>query len=160
MPALATVKLKGLEELDRQLKTLPLKVQRRSMIAGLRAGAVIYKRAAKKNVPVRSAGVAGSAARYIGNFGAKEGIRQPGFLKRGIISRTISAKKSPRPTIHIGPRRAAFYGQFFETGRRGGRRMPRRNFLTEAFRTKSAAALRAVEAGLWKSLKKEISKNG
>jgi HK97 gp10 family phage protein len=156
MPALATVKLSGLEALDTQLKTLPIKVQRRAMIAGLRAGALIYKRAAKASVPVRSGGVAGAAAKFIGD---KHGLRQPGFLKRGIISRTVSKKRAPRPTIHVGPRRAAFYGQFFEVGRAGPRRMPRRHFMREAFRTQSGKALKAVRAGLWKALKKEIVKN-
>jgi len=156
MPALATVKLSGLEALDRQLNTLPGKVQRRAMIAGLRAGAVIYKKEAKRNVPVRRGGV-GSSAKFIGD---KHGLRQPGFLKRGIISRTISAKKSPRPTIHVGPRRAAFYGQFFEVGRRGPRRMPRRHYLRESFRTQSSRALTAVREGLWKALRKEVAKHG
>jgi len=154
--ALVTVKLKGLEALDTQLKTLPSKVQRRAMIAGLRAGALVYKREAKRNVPVRR-GALGSSAKFIGD---KHGLRTPGFLKRAIISRTVSAKRAPRPTIHVGPRRAAFYGQFFEVGRKGRRRMPRRHFLRESFRTQSSRALTAVREGLWKALRKELAKHG
>ncbi len=160
MPDLATVKLSGFAEFDKQLKLLPLAVQRRAMIAGLRAGAVVFKKEAKKNVPVRRAGVLGFAAKYIGAGGRREGIRQPGYLKRSIISRTVSAKKSPRPMIQIGPRRTAFYGAFFETGRGGPGRMPRRRFLSGAFRTAKFRAQTAVRDGLWKAIKKEIAKNG
>lgn len=150
------VKLSGLEELDRQLKTLPLKIQRRALIAGMREGAKVYKKAGKIGVPVRR-WQGDNAAKFIGD---KHGLRMPGFLKRSMIYRTVSARKSPRPTIHVGPRRAAFYGRFFELGRRGQRRMPRKHFLSDAFRTRTPAALAAVRKGLWAAMKKEIKKLG
>ncbi len=148
-----TLELRGLEALDEQLRTLPLKVQRRAMITGLRKGATVYKKGGKIAAPVRSWGAAGSAGKVIGNH---HGVRMPGFLKRSIISRTVSARKSPYPTIQIGPRRAAFYGQFFEFGRTGGRRFPRKNFLSDAYRSRSPEALKAVRAGLWAAVQKEF----
>jgi hypothetical protein len=158
-----TVKLTGLEALDEQLRKLPLKVQRRAMIAGLRKGAAVYKKGGKIGAPVRSWGAGGSAAKFIGD---RHGLRMPGFLKRSVISRTISPKKSPYPTIHIGPRQSAFYGQFFEYGRaerinrrrKGARRFPRKRFLSDAYRTRSPEALKAVRAGLWAAMQKEFKK--
>lgn len=150
-----TLRITGLEELNRQMKTLPHKVQRRAVIAGLREGAKVIKKAGKMGAPLRQS-VAGNSAKFIGD---RHGIRFPGFLRRTTIYRTVSKRKALRPTIHIGPRRAAFYGQFFEVGRRGPRRMPRKTWLSDAYRSRNGAALQAIRKGLWRELAKAIDED-
>lgn len=152
----ANLRLEGLEELNRALLLLPDKIARRAVIGGLREGAKVIKKAGVLAAPVR-ASTGDSTAKFIGD---KYGIRFPGFLRRTTVYRTVSNKRADRPTIHVGPRRAAFYGQFFEIGRAGPRRMPHRAWFSMAYRARNRAALAAIGAGLWKHTLKEMKKYG
>jgi HK97 gp10 family phage protein len=139
----------GLSAIGKALYEMEEKLARQSVIAGLRAGARVYRDEAKKFVPVRRSG----GPRRIGPVST--GIRYPGYLQRGIIYRTVKKSASlGTPRVVVGPRRSAFYGYFFETGRRSAR-MPIRRFLTKAFRSGEAKAMKVMTETIWKTMIKK-----
>lgn len=143
--------LGGFQELERKLSALPGPAAKRVVMAGLRKGAQAVKAEAKRVAPVRQ-----SQRDRIIPLGVKSTrTRSKGFLKRTIIYRA----KRGELVVEVGPRRAAFYGKFFEFGR-SGRSMPRNTWLTAAFQASADTALGRISVGLWDQLRKEVDKLG
>jgi hypothetical protein len=132
-------------QINKTIRTMEDKVARKVVIAGLRKGAVVFRNAAKKQIPVRQDG----EFKRLG----RSGLRAPGFLSRGIIYRADPKRMAYIPKVRIGPRTSAFYGYFFETGRRRTR-FPIRRYLTHAFMSSQDEAIRAITRGMWAALRK------
>lgn len=90
------VNIKGLDELQKLLDTLPAKLESNVMRGALRAGASVIREQAKANVPVGRPS-AKNARLYGAYAGAlRDSIKLSVSLKRGVIKATIRAggKKS------------------------------------------------------------------
>jgi hypothetical protein len=144
------LRLDGDVEFQRQLSRLQDAAARRVVMAGLREGAKAIKKTAKRNAPVRVTDL--DQVKPLGKRSSR--VRSAGFLKRTVIYRRVRR----RLAIDVGPRRAAFYGQFFELDRKGPRSMPRRRWMTRSFSQASGAALAKIAPGMWKQLRKEIDR--
>lgn len=146
-----TFELGGFDALNAKLRELQGAPARRVVMAGLRKGAQTVKQSAQAAAPVRQRDL----ARVI-RIGTKSTrVRGPRFLRRTIAYKAVRGAL----VIEVGPRRAAFYGQFFEFGR-DGRSMPRRAWLTEAFRGSVDLAFGRISGGMWDQLAKEVAKLG
>jgi len=132
-------------QINKTVRSLEDKVARRVVIGGLRKGALVFRNAAKKQIPVRSDG----EFKRLG----RTGLRAPGFLARGIIYRADPKRAAYIPKVRVGPRTSAFYGYFFETGKRRTR-FPIRRFMTSAFRSAHSEAISAISRGMWAQLRK------
>ena len=124
-------------QLAKQLDQLEEKLALRLILGGLREGGKVFRLAAQDVVPVRK------TRRDIPKSVGRTGIRYPGYLRRGIIYRTDPKRVAMRPIVRVGPRTTAFYGYFFETGRRRSP-MPMRRFMSQAFQRAHFGAVEAV----------------
>ncbi len=106
-----TIKVHGLEEINRALGELPGKIANKVLRKGVSAGAMLLRGAIRQVAPVRKEG------------GAMKDGRMPGFLKKNIGAR-YRRKVSQFGNIHygIGPVGQAFYGYFVEGGHMIGKR--------------------------------------
>jgi len=89
----ATVKVRGLRELERAIRKLPRLMGKRVLTKALRAGALPMAAAMKQRAPVES-----------------------GRLRRSIVSRASASIQSGTVAIKIGPSKAAWYAHFVEFG--------------------------------------------
>lgn len=139
------------KNLGRAFDQLEEKLALRLIVGGLREGAKVFKLAAQDGVPIRKRGK--DLPKKVG----RTGIRYPGYLRRGIIYRADPKRVAMRPVVRVGPRTTAFYGYFFETGRRA-RPMPIRRFMTKAFNRAHRPAIEATAARMREGLFKARGK--
>lgn len=111
------VRIDGLAELNRKLRELPRKVQRRGLRRAVRAGAEPIRERAEELAP-----------------------RRTGRLARNIVTRYRTSRVD-RAVIEVGPGLRAFYGKFQELGTS---RHPARPFLRPAFDAGKDAAVRQI----------------
>ncbi len=143
------MRLTGLSVLEKNLEALDRRAARRVGLAGLRGSARVVKRAAKRAAPKRRTDL--DRIFTLGRRSSR--TRAPGFLKRTTIYRTVRGELA----ILVGPRRAAFYGKFFEPGG-GGRHMPKTAWFSRSFRNVARAAFEAAAPAAWKQLTKEVDR--
>jgi len=96
----------GIEELDRKLKTLPMRLQKKALRQGVRAGAKVLAAAARSKVPVKS-------GTYKASFKVKA------------AKRSRRNKDAVRANVMTGEslfKGKGFYGAFLEYGWQAGSR--------------------------------------
>ena len=96
MSEYGTIEIKGLRELDYNLKQLPLKIQKKVLRQAVRAGATVIRKEARKNI---------------------KGLPE----KTGTLRKSISIAKSREsiphnPIFTIGPSNKGWYGHLIEYG--------------------------------------------
>ncbi len=126
------VEVKGLRELDRQLKQLEPKLAKKVMRKAVSAGAEVIRKEARRLAP-----------------------RRTGRLIRGIIKSikrrgsTVIAKIGPK-----GGKKGPFWGYFIELGTKIGTAM--KPFLRPAFDTKGRLAIRVIADKIASELKRLV----
>ncbi len=121
------VEVKGLKELDRQLKQLEPKLAKKVMRKAVSAGAEPIRKEARRLAP-----------------------RRTGFLAKNIIK---SVKRRGSTVIaKIGTTKAAFYGIFVEFGTKTG--TPMKPFLRPAFDTQARRAIGVISDKIAAELKR------
>ena len=146
------LQIEGFDKLNKQLEELTGPTARRVVMAGLREGAKGFKKTAKDRAPQRKT----ELGRVIPLGPSSTRTRSRGFLRRTIIYRTVRGQLA----IEVGPRRAAFYGKFFEPGSGGHRAMPKTSWFSKAWRSSGRSLLPVIGPAMWKQLRKEVSKRG
>ena len=132
-----TVKLTGLDELDRAVKKLPQRLQRRVLNTALRASGRVIQKRAKSLAPVKS-----------------------GVLRRSIVVRTGKARKGSA-TVFVtttkgkGEKNDAWYAHLVEFGTKLVRARP---FLRPAFDETQKEQLDAIGQTLAAGIIKETAK--
>lgn len=163
--------VKGLAELQRMLSQLPAKIQEKSLVAGVSAGAKVVQDAMVARAPVRTDGL----LKKIGKRGkSSRKARLPGFLKASIGRKRVEKGSGSRVHYEVGVlRREAWYARLIEfgfmhvageisRGKRGGKRfservhVPAKPFIRPAFAaTQDAAVVKMAER-----LRSDIERNG
>lgn len=159
-----TIKVHGLEEIDRALAELPNRIANKVLRKGVSAGGMLLKAEIKKVTPTRQ--VAGAM-----NTNKKES-RMPGFLKKNIGAR-YRRKVSRFGDVHygVGPVGQAFYGYFVEAGHAIGKRkrygrgiaatnasrpmVPAHPFMIPTFERMQSGIIERMKEGLTKGIVKE-----
>lgn len=106
------ISVAGFAEIEKELRDLPEKVQRKVVGTALRKGARVARRGLRRAAPVRGRGAVQKTRKGVSQ-------RFGGFLKyhrRGIIVRKAKKGANRRGRIFIGPSYEAFYGQQVEEG--------------------------------------------
>ena len=135
--------------IGRELDAMAETVARKFIVSGLREGAKVVKAAAVSEAPVRRANADEARYKKVSRHG---GTRGPGYLRRSIIYRTDPKRVAYRPIVRVGPRSSAFYGEFFEAGRRSAR-MPTRKWLSRAFARSYQGATERISEKLWELIR-------
>jgi HK97 gp10 family phage protein len=115
MNDVVTMKVHGLEEINRALGELPAKIANKVLRKGVTAGAMLLRGAIRKAAPKRNEASQKKMS--------KGGTRGPGFLSKNIGAR-YRRKVSRFGDIHygVGPTGQGFYGYFVEAGHAAGKR--------------------------------------
>ena len=108
-----SLQVAGFVEIEKALRQLPDKLQRRLTGNALRAGARVGKAALERAAPERRDGRLKRQGRT---------LRAPGYLKRNISVRRAKRGPNKRSRYFAGPK--PFYGQYQETGTRHQRARP------------------------------------
>jgi HK97 gp10 family phage protein len=136
-----TVKISGLDELQKALEALPLKVAKKDLRAVLRAGANVFKKEMVNTAPVES-----------------------GFLEEHIDVRTRLRSDELAGTAFVGPNNKAVYpGRLSRWHARtarlvagwlefGTERMSKKPWLTQSFETQKEKVVEVVEQKLKEKL--------
>jgi len=123
MSDVITIKVHGLEEINRALEALPNKIANKVLRRGVAAGGALLRIAMKQVAPVRQSGGSKliSWSRKRGAVGSM--TRMPGFLKAHIKS-LYRRKASKFGDVHymVGPVGDAYYGYILEVGHVIGKR--------------------------------------
>lgn len=98
MSEYGTVEIKGLKELDNNLKQLPLKIQKKVLRQAVRAGATIIRKEAKKNLKRLTF------------------KRSTGTLEKSLIIVKDKKSKPFWPIFGVGPDSKGWYGHLVEYG--------------------------------------------
>lgn len=131
--------LKGLKEIENELRALPAKMEKNVMTAATRQAANVYRDEARAKAPVSQQGQ---------KYGKYQ--HRPGHLRKQIRS---FKRRGQKGEIHfqVGPTKRAFYARFVELGhatrlKEGGNgtsHVPANPFMRPAF---DGAGDKAVEA--------------
>lgn len=134
MPDGLQVKIEGMEELDKALRRLPDRVQKRVLKTALRAGARVIVKDAKNRVPVDS-----------------------GTLKKSIKVVSGKSKKGPQATarVFVTTGREAWYSHLIEFGTV---KKAARPFLRPAFDSTQTEQIQAIGKKLAAGIEKEADK--
>lgn len=120
MNEIVTVKVNGLQEINRALQDLPFRIANKVLKKGVAAGAALLRDAIRKAAPVRKTG---GEMKVSNSRGSGSAMRSPGFLRKNIKS--LYRRKASGPgNVHyaIGPMGDAYYGYFVEKGHVIGKR--------------------------------------
>ena len=160
-----TVKIEGLEALDRKLRELPEKVGRRAMRRALRKGATIVRREARsgaqklddprtsnsiaKNIAIRNGGTKRERAEGgpVLRVGVLGGARD--YSAHGEIGTGKSGKENPGGST--------FYWRFLEFGTQS---IAPRGFMRSAMERSTSKVFDAVATAMSSELDKELRKAG
>ena len=137
MSSIVKFEMKGLDELDRAVKKLPEKIQKRVLIGALRAGGRVIQKEAKARAPVKS-----------------------GNLKRNISVVAGKSKKSApigqvQAEVFVATTPKAWYSHLIEFGTKHISAKP---FLRPAFDTTHQEVLNAIGDKLAEGILKETAK--
>lgn len=113
----------GLKELQRDLRTLPRKIQGRVVRNATRAGAVVARRKAKETAPVGT-----------------------GQLKKDVVLRSRRTNNRHEVRVSVGVKQTSFYGMFQEFGTRF---MAARPWLRPAFDSTKDEAHKTIAERIW-----------
>lgn len=113
---LTSLEIKGLKELDQELKDLPLKLQKKALQDAVKAGAKVIKEEVVKRTPVRT------KEWEKANYG-----RPPGTLKRKGFS-VMQAKKAPKGVIAYNVVANKKYGWYAWWVEKGHQRVNKKKF--------------------------------
>ncbi len=118
-----TIKVHGLEEINRALGELPGKIANKVLRKGVSAGAMLLRGSIRAAAPVRKTGGSKliSWSRKRGAIGST--TRDPGYLKKN-VGALYRRKVSSVGDIHylVGPKGDAYYGYILEVGHVIGKR--------------------------------------
>lgn len=159
-----TIRVEGLNELLKSLESLPVKIERRVLSGGLRAGARVVANKAKSLVRVRSGSLRKSirvssikpkngkrgqlvAAVKAGGKRANVSVNYAGWVERGTKAHEIKAKRGKALKIGAGFRRSVVHP--------GAKPNP---YLAPALRASAGQALDAMAAYIRERLPKEVAK--
>jgi len=137
-----SVQLEGFEELERLLTQLPVRVERRILIAGLRAAAKPIKRQARANIKANFKTDTGTLLRSIRHRTAKGGLKKGALL-------FVEAMSGPRAKVD------AYYARFLEMGTKYITAHP---FLANALESTREQALDAFDEAVIKQIDIEVAK--
>lgn len=153
-----TLKVNGLQELDRRLREFGPRIQRNGLRAANFAGARVFRDAAKASAPVRSGVLQASIAAF--RRRSPQNVAKHSVGVRNIRRRYADTAANRRVRrvgksyfVH-GP---AFYARFIEFG---SSKMTARPFLRPAFLNNVEAAIEAVRARLGKAVDDAARKAG
>ena len=120
---LITMKIEGLEEINRALAQFPKRIANKVLKAGAAAGGRVLYKAQRAAAPVRQTGSAKLISYSTRSGRGQSDFRGKGFLKKNIKSRYIKKRSGPGIKIYgVGPVKDAFYGYIVERGHRVGKR--------------------------------------
>ncbi len=139
--------------LERKLRDLPRRVERKIVNGATRKGANVIAREMRKRAPVRAA--SGNPGIDLKFAGEGEFPRGPGFLKKNIRARKVKDRRNNGATYRVGPRGYAFYGLILEGG---SRYITARPWMRPAFDAKANEAAEAVIDAFWDGIEKELEK--
>jgi len=126
----------GMNELLKNLKTLPDKVQKRILVGAVRAGAKPIVKEARSLVP-----------------------KDTGNLKKSIGVTKFRTRKKSLVWFQVSPRTGGkydgWYGRFLEVGTA---KMPAHPFMRPAFEKEGENSIKSVKEYIAKRLDKELSK--
>jgi HK97 gp10 family phage protein len=148
-----TIKVTGLEEINRALDELPRKIASKVLRKGVYSGAALLRGAIKQVAPVRT------NTRPIKM--SSGGYRDPGFLKKNIKMKYRGKMSGPGEKHYIvGPLGQAFYGRFVEAGHKSGKRgsgkmVPAYPFMIPTFNSMTGQITEKMKEGLTKGIIKE-----
>jgi HK97 gp10 family phage protein len=148
-----TVKVLGLEQINRALDELPRRIANKVLRKGVYSGAALLRGAIKREAPVRSES-------RLHKMSSGE-FRGPGFLRKNIRMKFRSKVSGPGEKHYIvGPLGQAFYGRFVEAGhksgkRGGGKMVPAHPFMIPTFNTMTSQITEKMKDGLTKGIIKE-----
>ena len=94
-------RLEGLDDLEAAIKRLSLDMQGQVLRAACAAGAEVTRSVASQLAPRSEDGSHGNS---------------PGFLSENIVAEVKWTKSQDRAEVHVGMKKAAWYGTFQETG--------------------------------------------
>lgn len=130
------VEVAGMDELLRNLKTLPEKVQKRVLVGGVRAAAKPVLNEAKRLVP-----------KDTGNLKKSIGVTKLRTKKKSLVWFQVSTRKNGKYD--------GWYGRFIEVGTA---KMPAHPFMRPAFEKEGENAIIALKEYVAKRLDKELAK--
>lgn len=129
-----TVKISGLQEIEKLLKMLPDKPARAALDAGMRAGGQIIRKEAISLAPVLKGGP------RIVKYRGKKRILIPGLLKKCIIVKK-GKDQSGGVNFAVAVHKLAFYAHWAEWGTHKMRAQP---FMRPALDKKGAEAIKKI----------------
>lgn len=145
-----SIEVSGLKEVQAAMKKLPGNVQRRVSRSATRAGAVIIRKLAVSNIPVRQNGKLKRAS-----SGKLKGYRYPGYLKKNIgIIRNESVPKNIF-SFKVAPIRFAFYGRFLELGTSHQAAKP---WLRPAYESGKTFAYKRIRERMLRGIEREVKR--
>lgn len=153
-----TVKVEGLQELERRLRDFGPKVAANGLRSATYAGAKVFLNAARETAPVRT----GTLRAHL----VTKRRRTPANLaKYSVVVKgaklTYSNTRLNRRLRRVGKKYQAdgpaFYGKFLEFGTA---KMAARPFMRPAFNNNTDAAIAAVAAGLRKAIDRAAKRSG
>jgi len=133
---MADIEIKGIDELLKNLRKLPERVQNRVVVGAIRASAKPLISEARARVPVNT-----------GNLKKSIGVTKRRSKNKNIIHFSVSPRK--------GGKYNGFYGHFLEFGTS---KMSARPFLRPAFEAKGEETIEAAKQYMAKRIDKELSK--
>ena len=170
----ATIAVKGLAELDKVLKSLPVDIERNVLRGALRAGQKVVQQAAVFNAPVQSGALRQSIKVKLNSRAQKRGIVRMDLkagdkmawyshiIEFGSGSRYTGTGRSVRKPYTIKPKKQPgallFGGKVRETVTHPG--VKPRLFMTRAAQKLDGPALDAFVSYVRKRLPREVAKHG
>ena len=159
MSAIVTVKISGLNELNRALLQLPIEVQGKPLRAAVAAGArIIQKEAINQAERYRDTGtleknivIMRSRRRELGRSEYAVGVRR---AKRAYAN-TAKNRRMRRVGKKYSVEGEAFYWRFLEFGTS---KMSKKPFLVPAFESKKMASIEVIKTKLASAIAKAASK--
>lgn len=157
-----TLQLKGFDELERKLRALGPKIATNGLRAANRAGAVVFRDAAKEQLVANGSVRTGTLYRNIIVYAKRESIDSRPVHAVGIRGKNKRYKNSRvNRRLGIAGQRYrvlgdAYYGRFVELGTS---RMAAKPFLRPAFAANVDKAIEAVRSRLEKIIEREAKKN-
>jgi HK97 gp10 family phage protein len=142
-----TVKVEGLQELERQLKQFGPKVERNGLRTSAYAGAKVFMNAVKETAPVRE-GTLRARVRAFKRRGQAHEARYSVGVSSGprVKRRPVNPRKRLVKYPYVGPRAYSRYLEF------GTSKMAARPFMRPAFNSNTSAAIEAVKRRLAKAV--------